>query len=332
MDSDHKTLVVLDTNKVRNNFEWEKDYSSFEPKGDFIKLIEWVEKNKLNELVFIGLPEIVVEELVNTRCENFAEQLDNVKKGIKKLGGVSCFDFSKITLPTGEYDYNAFIKSKISEYIESKKFILILKLEKELYARTLELLIDKAVKKKKPFNEGKKGFKDALIWETILNFKEVGNYFSIFVLSENEKDFDLDLQEEFKKKFSKDLNLEFNTDTLIVALENIYGLHIKYPELLSYLKTDYFKAKLMDFLVDRYDLGINNFEVKNILGISETIKEDLDEFGLSDTYTEEDLTNLKKASVLFENDAKGFNADLIFEPESNEIVALNYEEKEASHE
>ena len=331
MVSEPKTLVVLDTNKVRNNFEWEKDYSSFEPKGDFIKLIEWVEKNKLSELVFIGLPEIVVEELVNTRCENFAEQLDNVKKGIKKLGGVSCFDFSNITLPTGEYDYNAFIKTKIIEYIESKKFILILKLEKELYARTLELLMVKAVKKKKPFGE-KKGFKDALIWEIILNCKDVDKYFSVFMLSENEKDFDLDLQEEFKKKFSKDLNLEFNTDTLIVALENIYGLHIKYPELLAYLKTDYFKGKLMDFLVDRHDLGINNFEVKNILTITETIKDDLEEFGLSDTYTEEDLPNLKKASVLFENDAKEFNAELIFEPESNEIVALNYEEKEVSHE
>src|SRR3989344_9506730 len=318
MVSDNKTLVVLDTNKVRNNFEWEKDYSSFEPKGDFLKLIEWVEKNKLNELVFIGLPEIVVEELVNTRCENFAEQLDKIKSGIKKLGGVSCFDFSKVALPNDEYDYNAFIKTKITEYIEGKKFILILKLEKDLYARTLELLIDKAVKKKKPFGE-KKGFKDALVWETILNFKEVGNYFSIFVLSENEKDFDLDLQEEFKKKFSKDLNLEFNTETLIVALENIYRLHIWYPELLAYLKTDYFKGKLMDFLVDRHDLGINNFEVKNILIITEAIKADLEEFWLSDTYTEEDLPNLKKASVLFENDAKEFNAELIFEPESNEI-------------
>ena len=261
MESEPKTLVILDTNKVRNNFEWEKDYSNFEPKGDFLKLVEWVERNKLNELIFIGLPEIVVEELVTTRCENFSEQLETLKVGIKKLGGISCFDFSKIVLPNGNYDYNAFIKAKITEYIDGKKFVIILKLEKALYAQTLELLIDKVTKKKKPFKE-KKGFKDALIWETILNLKEVNKYFSVFVLSENEKDFDLDLQEEFKKKFSKDLNLEFNTDTLIVALENIYGLHIKYPELLAYLKTDYFKGEFMDFLVDNYSLGINNFEVK----------------------------------------------------------------------
>ena len=180
MDSDKKTLVILDTNKVRNNFEWEKDYSSFEPKGDFLKLIEWVEKNKLKELVLIGLPEIVVEELVNTRCENFSKQLEEMKSGVKKLGGISCFDFSKITLPTEDYDYNAFIKTKITEYIEGKKFVVILKLEKELYARTLELLIDKATKKKKPFGE-KKGFKDALIWEIILNCKDVDKFFSVFV-------------------------------------------------------------------------------------------------------------------------------------------------------
>lgn len=331
MVSELKTLVVLDTNKVRNNFEWEKDYSIFEPKGDFLKLIEWVEKNKLNELVFIGLPEIVVEELVTTRCENFSEQLEKLKSGVKKLGGVSCFDFSKIVLPNDDYDYNAFIKAKITEYIDSKKFVIILKLEKELYARTLELLIEKATKKKKPFGD-RGGLKDALIWEILLNFNDVDKYFSVFILSENEKDFDFDLQEEFKKKFSKDLNLEFNTEVLIAALENIYGLHIKYPEIFAYFKTDYFKGKLMDFLVDRYDLRINNFEVKNILGISETISADLDEFLLSDTYSDEDLPNLKKANVLFENDTKEYNAELIFEPESNEIIALNYDEKDASHE
>lgn len=124
MESEPKTLVILDTNKVRNNFEWEKDYSNFEPKGDFLKLVEWVERNKLNELIFIGLPEIVVEELVTTRCENFSEQLETLKVGIKKLGGISCFDFSKIVLPNGNYDYNAFIKAKITEYIDGKSLLL----------------------------------------------------------------------------------------------------------------------------------------------------------------------------------------------------------------
>src|SRR5690242_9501746 len=108
MISEQKTLVILDTNKVRNNFEWEKDYSSFEPKGDFLNLIEWVEKNKLDDLVFIGLPEIVIEEIINTRCENFSNQIDELKAGIKKLSGMSCFDFSKIVLPKDNYDYDGF--------------------------------------------------------------------------------------------------------------------------------------------------------------------------------------------------------------------------------
>ncbi|VVB70061.1 Uncharacterised protein [uncultured archaeon] len=330
MVSEAKTLIILDTNKIRNNFEWEKDYSDFEPKGDFLKLIEWIEKNKLTELVFIGLPEIVIEELVNTRCENFFKQFEELKTGIKKLGNIPSFNFSKTILPVDNYDYYAFIKQKLIKYVETKKFVIILKLERKLYEPTLELLMEKATKKKKPFNESK-GFKDALIWEIILNFKNIDDYFSIFVLSENERDFDSDLQKEFKKKFMKNLNLEFNTNLLISSLETIYGVHIKYPILVSYLKTGYFKEKLIDFL-ERSDLEIKNFEVKTILDISEMTSADLEEFDLTDVYSEEDLINLKKTNILFENNSKEFNAKIIFETEDNEIVNLIYEEKEVLHE
>lgn len=178
----------------------------------------------------------------------------------------------------------------------------------------------------------KKGFKDALIWEIILNFKDIDEYFSIFVLSENEKDFDLGLQTEFKEKFSKDLNLEYDTNMLIVTLEDIYGLHIKYPKILVYLKTEYFKEQLENYLSENYGLEINNFGVKNILEIGELNTTDLENFELTESYSAEDTSQLKKISVIFKNEEKEFGTYFILEETSNEIIALVYEEVENTNE
>jgi hypothetical protein len=327
MDSEHKTLVIFDTNKIRNNFEWEKDYSCFEPKGDFLKIIEFIEKNKLEKIIFIGLPEIVVDELVNTRSENFNRQLESIKSSIKKLGGLPCCNFSKIKLPKEDYNYRNFIKKKIKAYINDKKFILILNLEKSLYKQTLQVLIEKATQKKQPFGESKKGFKDALIWEIVLNTKDIDKYFTIFILSENEKDFDFALQEEFKIKFSKDLNLEFNTEALIVSLENIYGLYIKYPDIIEIMKTEYFKEILTNYISDNFEIIIKNFEIINILNISEVTEQDLEDFGLGDLYQNDIVQNFKFISLIFINDDKKYESNLIIDLDSKEILGLTYEKE-----
>jgi len=327
MSCEDKTLVIIDTNKIRNNFEWESNYSKFEPKGDLLKLIDFIEKNNLQKHIFIGIPEIVLEEFINTRCENFKKIVDRLKTDIKKLETMPCCDFSKIILPGEDFDYREFIKKKTRKFIYRKKFILILKLKKSNYKETLEILIEKATQKKKPFNESGKGFKDALIWETILNLKDINKYSTIFVLSENKKDFNYKLKEEFMKKFSKELNLEVSTETLIVSLENIYGIYIKYPNILSHVKTDYFKEQLKQYLIDNTDMEINNFEIKDILRIDKIIDQDIEDFELEEIYGENNFENLKKISITFKNNSSEYDCEIIFDSQVNEIVTLNYNEK-----
>ena len=243
-----RTLVILDTNKVRANFEWEKDYSNFEPKGDFIKIIDWIEQNRLQGLVALGLPEIVVEELVANRSANFDQELEQLKASLKKLENLSCCNFSRIVLPGKDFDYRQFFKNKMEEYMGARPFLIILKLDKEAHGKTLEIVTKKAIFKSKPFNDSGRGFKDALIWETILNFKDINEYHNVFLLT---KDTDFgSLPGEFTEKFSKDLHLELDTTRLMVNLENIYGLYVKYPDLMRYLKTEYFRSALSEYLAD----------------------------------------------------------------------------------
>ncbi len=319
-----KTIVILDTNKVRNNFDWEKDFASFEAKGDLITIIDWIEQNRLQGLVTVSLPEIVVEEFVTNRCENYDKELDRLKTSLKKLGSLSCCNFSGIVLPADDFDYRQFFKNKIAEYIGAKPFLMILKLDKDAHGRTLERVIEKALTKTQPFDDSDKGFKDALIWETILNFKDMNGYHHVFVLSED-SDFDL-LQDEFGKTFSgKDFHRESDTTKLIVGLEKIYGLYVDYPELVRYLKTEYFRSALSEYLADELDFEIVNFEVKHIAAINEVTREDLQEFELPETYTENDLASLKKVDFFFENNSREFNAAMIIELATNEIIALHHE-------
>ena len=330
MGSDQKTLVILDTNKIRSNLEWERDFSCFETKGDFAKIERFIEENELEGLVFIGLPEIVIEEFINNRCDNFSKHIVNIKTLLDKLANMPHCDISTINLPDDSYNYRSFLRGKIFDYIhERRKYIRLMRLNKKFYARTLGLLIDKAIQKKKPFNESQKGFKDALIWEIILNYKYIYEYFSIFILTDNTKDFDDDLKDEFKKKFSKDLNIGSNTDILLVELENIYGLYIRYPEILKYMKSEYFEEVLIDYLSENYGIEIKNFEVKKILEINETTQNDLDKFELGNEYSisDNDIQNLKKISLEFTNHGEEFICNIIFEESTKEIITLSYDIK-----
>jgi hypothetical protein len=318
-----RTLVILDTNKVRANFEWEKDYSNFEPKGDFIKIIDWIEQNRLQGLVAVGLPEIVVEELVANRCANFDQELEHLKSSLKKLGNLPCCNFSGIVLPGEDFDYRQFFKNKMEEYIGAKPFLNVLKLDKEVHGKTLEKVTKKAILKAKPFNDSGRGFKDALIWETILNFKDMNGYRNVFLLTED-RDFDF-LQQEFAKTFSRDLYLEFDTTTLIVNLEKIYGLYVSYPELIRYLKTEYFRSQLLEHLADEADFKIVNFEVRRIIAINAISEKDMRDFELAETYTEDDVAAWKRVDFSFRNNMHEFNAAIVIEPTTNEIIALHHE-------
>lgn len=327
MPSSQKTLVILDTNKLRNNFEWEKDYSMFEPKGDFIKIIEFIEQNNLQNSIFIGITDMVLEELISTRCENFNQQINNLKSSIKKLGNMPCCDFSKVGIPEDSYSYDDYIRKKIEEYMSSKKFILILHLDKEKYAQTMSSIIKKFVKKEKPFSDSGKGFKDAIIWETILNLKNIDDYFSVFFLTENIKDFEKSLQEKYKETFSKDLNLETNTDLLIASLQNIYKIYVNYPEIIKFLKTDYFSSLLSGYLFG-IDFKVKKLHIESILDIEDFNEEDFEWSEIeSETYTKDNLSNLKNISIVFLNDSKKYEAEFVFDTVNNDIVQLYYDEK-----
>ena len=325
MEYDEKILVILDTNMIRKNLEWEKDYSKFEPKGDFLDIINFIEQNKLEESLFVGLPQIVVDEFIINRTNNFNSCINEITTDYGKLKNIPNFNLPKESMISDSFTYKDFMKNKIEAYVKKKSFIIILELEKEIFSETLSTLIEKAILKKLPFTDKGKGFKDALIWEIILNQKYINKYSFVFIITENQNDFK-DLPNEFEKKFMKKLVLVSNFTELLVKLDRIYDWKIKYRKLISYLYTEYSQQKLSEYFENYLSVEINNFQINKILDISDLDGEEM--IMLTDEYSlpQECLDQLVCINYSFKNNNEIFEAILYLDQLTKQIFKIDYKE------
>ena len=147
--SANRMKMFLDTNLVRN-----KNYT-----GPLFGSLEKLQSKA--ELVDIVVPEIVIEEILDDKRNNFKEQKEKALQSVKsncvlKSTGIKIGDIEPI-----EYIPNA------KDLINQLPFdieVIKLKNSEIAFAKVLEL----AVNHKPPFeSEGDKGFKDAIIAMTI---------------------------------------------------------------------------------------------------------------------------------------------------------------------
>jgi len=329
-DNSEKTLIVFDTNKLQNTLDGESDYSIFDPKGDIKRLKEFISKNNLQDKILIGLSEIVLKEYCNHRKREFGIKLDQCKKILSKMKNLENCNFEDIQFPGNSFNYGDYIHQKIKEQIsKSNNGFIIIPVKEEKYKSIFKRVLDRAINHKKPFDErGDRGFKDAIIFESLVEFQLAHKFVKIIFFSDNLRDFSEELIREFSQLTGRLLEIESNYDLLEQTLEEIYRIIIKYPKLLEHLKEDYFEGQLEEYMSDFLGLGINNFKITNFCkGIEECTNQDLKDFDLED-YLEEIIDNLKKVFLEFVNDGKEYNCEIIFDLTINEIIGGRYEEKQ----
>lgn len=190
----------MDTNYLHlRNF---KDYSKFELHNKYIDVQGRIERMDVTSLFKILIPEIVFEELKQQQLAKFNEDFNDLDSLSYKFNNSNNFN---IKLPE-KFDYEGYLNQKISEY-KSRNSIETIKLKND--KDTFNKIINKSIFKLPPF-EGKskqsdKGFKDALIWETILEFAQnnPGQYYFLTA----DKGFKKELKKEFNE-LCKNSNIE----------------------------------------------------------------------------------------------------------------------------
>lgn len=223
-----KYIIILDTNVlgsykgnglITTNFK----YLSI-CKNIFTGLINFLKDSVLTQNISIAIPKIVIEELRLQQEGAFNSQIESLKENCVKFKELSNF---QLEIPD-HYDYKTHLTEKTEAFIGKYAIEVINYPPNDV----LPKLIKKVLNKEKPFYKKKKqkdsGFKDALIWESIIDYakKRPDTNFIFFT---KDTDFnDSILLEEFKKITEKELKIMNSLAEVKTLLDETYQLRLDF--------------------------------------------------------------------------------------------------------
>lgn len=178
--------IFVDTNRIEaiKRTEGEKHYNLNANvfSQDFRDLVKFVVDKKLQKHVKILVPEIVCQEMLRHYYESFKVQKELLLK-VKETAGNIC----KIKI---DDEYNLTV-DQLKENLK-KEYADIEFPTFNMSTETFQKIVKKAINKEAPFRQhssGKDvGFKDVLIWETVLNKEQPDR--DLFILYTKDGDFD----------------------------------------------------------------------------------------------------------------------------------------------
>ena len=248
--------IVVDTNicHMGNQF---CDYREFSLGKKIETLIEWIECLRLTGQVKIVFPEMVIKELVRQRVDQHKKKREELLNLVRS----NCFPDIEVSVDAeDEFDYEKYI-TKVIDQVFSNNAYLERNMPCPLYA---EKLIERAVYKRQPFEgirkQSDKGFKDAVIWESILEYKE-RNLENEIVFYTADNMFGTDLIIEYKEKYNENLYVYKQEEDLLEYLflqtdvDNTYAKKTmeKYSIVKQYLDDNI--SEVMDLYVAHHKAG-----------------------------------------------------------------------------
>lgn len=170
LNDDIKYYLIFDTNVLFQAYEKKADFTSFSFNSTYENIIDMINQLDIYSQVILVIPSVVWGELEKQIIEKHDELLLTYRSTITK----KVFPEYSIN-ENPQMDYPEYIKTKIKEYKDDiqQGMSEVIEIQNASNSR-FRSIIDRAFGKRPPF-EGKdkksdKGFKDALLWESILEF------------------------------------------------------------------------------------------------------------------------------------------------------------------
>ncbi|PFI60705.1 hypothetical protein COI68_25995 [Priestia megaterium] len=194
-----KTYVIFDTNILYTRDY--KDFSIFEFNAIYDEVQGKIERNNVIDRFELRVPEITIKELFKQQLQSYNNHIETIKSSYLKFEQIYDIDL-KID---ETFDYEDFLGKKKEQYLSSKAINILPICKEEKFVR----IVERALNKEAPF-EGKdkksdKGFKDALIWESLLEFAETHDGEYIFFTAD--KGFKKELQHEFMEVAGRNIKI-----------------------------------------------------------------------------------------------------------------------------
>ena len=272
-----KTLIVFDTNVLRDMLGKEVVYNSFTFGKSYNELDTFIKTNGLEDYVTLSVSTMVIEELKNQKKRAYKQDISNLKEIVKRLEGLPHIPENSIAIPDEEFDCGAFIEQNATTYIAANNINTLIYKE-EHASSILNNMVQKVVMPDKPLSPfavssntyKDAGFKDAVIWETLMHYDLVEGYDKVIFLSKD-GDYKENCLDDFTQKWNRHIKIEKDKNNVIAELKKDYDNYIKERTIHDFAQTEYFADYLKDDLnamslivLDGTEYKIENYTIADI--------------------------------------------------------------------
>lgn len=316
-----KTIIVFDTNSLRSTEAGEVAYSFFAFGRPFQVIEEFVIEKSLTEDIHIAVPTWAIEELKDQKQRQYKTDIVEFQKLAKRLSGLP--HIPEIILPEEEFDCATYVEGKALAYLATKQ-VRLLEIKEEIANTVLRSMMTRVMKdegKKKPFAHSGKyykdaGFKDNIIWESLMNYDGLGEYHKVIFITKDGDYANCDV--EFKKKWNKHIYITSDENLVLAAIQKDYENYIKERVIYDFAQTEYFTDYLKDELnkmtvivIEGAEYKIENYTITDICKSVNRLPPNEDEVENLQIYseinihfTEESEKKIKvvKATTMLEDD------------------------------
>jgi len=251
-------MIIFDTNKLRINKDEQIYYHTFNFNNEINSLNAKIERLKIEDSVGLYIPEIAIKELKKQVLSVFADDKRKLNESKKKLRPI----IEQVDLVRIPDDFN--ISAKISEEIDKAiirhKMIVLISPKDDKLVNMYNNITDRAIEKIAPFcGKSDSGFKDAVIWETILN-QDYSSIDQIFFVTKD-GGFTDSCAKEFKSKFKgKEFKILPDISAVIEELERIYREENDF--IVKFAKSPEFREYIDDVLRSTEKIVIDDEEIE----------------------------------------------------------------------
>lgn len=265
-----KTLIVFDTNVLRDMLGKEVVYNSFTFGNSYNELATFIKESGLEEYVTLSVSTMVIEELKNQKKRAYKQDIANLKEIVKRLEGLPHIPENSIPIPDEDFDCGVFIEQNATAYIAANN-VNTLVYKEEHASSILNNMVQKVVTTDKPQSPfaisgpyKDAGFKDGIIWETLMHFDTVWDYDKVIFLSKD-GDYKENCLDEFTQKWNRHIKIEKDKNNVIAELKKDYGNYIEERAIHDFAAKEYFRNYLFDQMKIKTEIAINglNFKIEN---------------------------------------------------------------------
>jgi predicted XRE-type DNA-binding protein len=242
MSSENKILIVLETNKLRDTSEGDPTYHTFTFGSEYGQLKTFIQDKKLSASVDIAVTEMSVSELIKQKVDAYYTDIGKLKSAMHRMSGLPSVNFSAIQLPAEGFDCHAHLSPQVEQFLLDSN-IKVIKLAEGKLSGAFKDIIRRSIEKRAPFKRSDTGFKDVVIWETLLNYEEMVNYQKVYFVS-SDAGFTAECKKEFEERLKIRVSITTSIEFLIEELAKDFEPLIEKNKYAEFASKDYFKAHI----------------------------------------------------------------------------------------